>query len=197
MSTVNMPLVNPLAFLSMGGGGGGGGGMDPLVLATLIGGGLSLGGGLLQGIGQGKQNEAQIAAQERMQGRNLQLTRDVQGLQATQLDPFAWQKARQNQAILAAVMPGLRNASVTSNVPGMNRFIPQVQGGLRFPEGGFGPETLQHFSPEARAAAEQEFQGRVGQVAGGAPQGPMTGRPGPSGPPNARMRNAAMMGALR
>ena len=85
------------------------------------------------------------------------LSRDRTGVEATQLDPYTQQRSRQSQAIMAAMLPGMRNASVSSNIPGMNQFIPQVSGGVRIPEGGFGQDVLSFFSPESRANAEGEY----------------------------------------
>jgi hypothetical protein len=141
--------------------------MDPLTLALIMG-GMQLGGGILSGMGQGaaqdKQNaltreqlavqQRQFNAQHEQQQGNFQT---AQGLMASQQNPLAQQEARQRQAMLAAVMPGLRNVQVSSDIPGMNRFIPQVSGGMRLPEGGFGQDTLAFFSPEARAAAEGQY----------------------------------------
>jgi hypothetical protein len=79
-----------------------------------------------------------------------------QGLQVAQQVPnrVNW---RQNQALAAAILPGLRNASVSSNIPGMNSFIPQVQGGFRIPEGGFSPETMKFFEDEAMLQGEVDL----------------------------------------
>jgi hypothetical protein len=131
--------------------------MDPFTLSALISGGTQLLGGLLGGIGQGKTSAEDRRAAEEAQKRQLALQRDQTGLQSTQMDPLAQQKSRQQQAILAALMPEMRNASVSSNVPGMNQFIPQISGGLRLPEGGFSPDTLKFFSEPARASAEAGF----------------------------------------
>ncbi|HYE77688.1 MAG TPA: hypothetical protein VEI97_06860 [bacterium] len=130
--------------------------MDPGTIAIL--GALQLGGGLLSGMGQQKMSREQIAAQERMQQRQLEAQRAFQGLNATQMDPLAQQRSRQQMALMAAILPELRNVQVSSNIPGMNQFIPQISGGLRIPEGGFSPETLAFSSPQARAAAEQNFR---------------------------------------
>jgi hypothetical protein len=92
-----------------------------------------------------------------MQDKQLALQRDQTGLQSTQMDPLAQQKSRQQQALLAAILPEMRNASVTSNIPGMNQFIPNIQGGLRIPEGGFSADTLKFFGEPARASAEAGF----------------------------------------
>ena len=85
------------------------------------------------------------------------LRRDETGVEATQLDPYAQQRSRQQQAMMAALLPGARNVSVSSNIPGMNQFIPQVSGGMRIPEGGFGRDVLDFFSPESRANAEGAY----------------------------------------
>lgn len=133
--------------------------MDPITLAALIGGGSQLLGGLFGGIGQGKMSAEQLRAQQEMQDKQLQLSRDQMGLQSTQMDPLAQQKSRQQQALLAALLPGARNFQVSSNVPGMNQFMPQMTGGMKLPEGGLSPETLAFFGGPQRASAEAQFFG--------------------------------------
>lgn len=140
------------------------GGLGDNSQAALIGGGIGLLGNVLSGIGQGKMSEAQLQQARELALRQEQLSREQlaqqgarTGLAAQGPDPLAFQRERQQQALLAAILPQLRNVSVSSNVPGMNRFIPQVSGGLRLPEGGFDAATLAYFSPEARANAEGQY----------------------------------------
>lgn len=132
--------------------------------AALLSGLMGLGGNIVSGVGQAGQQAGQNAMSREQsylqagQGQDqLALQRQQLALQASQADPLAQQKSRQQQALLAAIMPGLRNASVSSGMPGMDRFIPQVSGGLRLPEGGFDADTLKMFSPESRANAEGSF----------------------------------------
>lgn len=147
-------------------------------LLQLILGGMQFGGGLLQGVGQGQQSaeQARAAQQNALLGGQLGLNqdvlnaylgmygqqasqgyqRDVQGLNAMQMNPLAQQQARQQMALRAAILPELRNPTTT--LPrGLQGYAGQLQGGFRIPEGGFGPETLRYFSPEANAAAEGHF----------------------------------------
>lgn len=141
--------------------------MDPLTLAAIIGGGSNLLGGLLGGHGQAEMSKEEREHQIRM--LLTQLGVDMGQFEATRGDANAraglstantapervgW---RQNQAIRAAVMPQLRNVSVSSPIPGMNAFIPQVSGGLRIPEGGFSPETLKFFGDNAMLAGESDL----------------------------------------
>ena len=134
-----------------------GAGMDPMTMMALASLGAQLGGSVMSGIGQGKMSDAQIRAQQEMQAKQIGLSRDQMGLQATQMDPLAQQKSRQQQALLAALLPNARNVSVSSNVPGMNQFMPNISGGMRLPEGGLSPETLAFFGGPQRASAEASF----------------------------------------
>lgn len=151
--------------------------MDPgtaSILASLIIGGTGVAGGYMQG-----QQQANLDANNRRHQLEVlmaqmgfdmdkfeQMLRDSQqqrGLQAQQQTPnrVGW---RQQQAMLGAVIPGLRNVDVKSNIPGMNHFIPEVSGGLRIPEGGFGPDVQRFFGPEAMAQGEADLD-RAAQVA--------------------------------
>lgn len=150
---------------AMGGAGSNGlFGLGDYGTGALISGGIGLLGGIMQGAGQGKLTEAQLAQarelalrDEALRREQLQQQQGQLGLQATQQDPLAMQRSRQQQALMAAILPELRNVSISSNIPGMNRFIPQISGGLRLPEGGFSKETLGYFSPDSRAAAEGQY----------------------------------------
>jgi hypothetical protein len=135
----------------------------------------------MQGIGQGKQQDALLAAQaedraqrqaqfeaelaqrqeefNREQGRLSQenemqdlLKRQQTGVEATQLDPLAQQKSRQGNALMASYMGSV---SDIKGPDGTNGF--QGTGGLKIPEGGFGEDVMGFFSPEARATAEGDF----------------------------------------
>ena len=162
-----IPSVGVTAGIPTAAGAGGSGGlfgMSPGVTSGLIQGGLGLLGGVISGAGQGAMTEAQLKAAKELALRQEQLQREqlaqqgaATGLQASQQDPLAQQRSRQQQALMAAILPGLRNAAVSSNIPGMNQFMPQVSGGLRIPEGGFDPSTLSFFSPESRAASEGQY----------------------------------------
>lgn len=149
---------------------------------------LGLLGGLLGGIGQGKQNDAQMAQQRQFllqqllaslnegeQGRALSreqfnanqglqreqlgLQREQIGLNSTQMDPLAQQKSRGGMALFGAMLGNARPSAISSSIPGMNMFMPQLSGGIMdlVPKGGFSPETLKYFSPESMANAEGNF----------------------------------------
>ena len=142
---------------------------------------FGLGGGILGGIGQSKQQDANLAdsaadraqrqaafeaelAQRkdefnREQGRLGQenemsdlLKRQQTGVEATQFDPLAQQKSRQHNALMASYMGSVSNIK---GPDGSNGF--QGTGGLQIPEGGFGSDVTDFFTPEARAAAEGQF----------------------------------------
>ena len=142
---------------------------------------FGLGGGILGGIGQSKQQDANLAdsaadraqrqaafeaelAQRkdefnREQGRLGQenemsdlLKRQQTGVEATQFDPLAQQKSRQRNALMASYMGSVSNIK---GPDGSNGF--QGTGGLQIPEGGFGSDVTDFFTPEARAAAEGQF----------------------------------------
>lgn len=148
---------------------------NPYVQSALVSGGIGLAGGLISGAGQSKQNEQNNAASAEQAALNRQLElylaqmnqkqRQAEvGLQTATQAPSR-QDWRQRQAMMADILPGLRNASVTP--PGdLGRFTPQISGGLRLPEGGFSPEALSFFSPQARVSAEADLD-RAGQAASG------------------------------
>ncbi len=149
--------------------------MDPETRAAIVSGGFQLGGGLLAGAGQSKENEKnrETSAEQAALNRQLELyiaqlnqgqRQNEQGLNVQQMAPSR-QDWRQRQAMMADILPGLRNAQVTP--PGdLGRFTPQISGGMRIPEGGFSPQALQFFSPEARASAEADLD-RAGALASG------------------------------
>jgi hypothetical protein len=133
--------------------------------------GISAAGSLISAYMQGKISKEQFLAQLAEQQRQFNTTTQQdayqfdeknrqanadQALASANTTPnrVGW---RQNQAMAAAIMPGLRNVSVSSNIPGMSRFIPQISGGLRIPEGGFGPDVLSKFGDKAMLAGEMDL----------------------------------------
>jgi hypothetical protein len=86
-------------------------------------------------------------------------------LQASQAAPER-QNWRQSQALMAAILPELRNAEVQAPAS-LQRYVPQMSGGFRLPEGGLPPEALQFFSPQARLGAEQDFDRQAAMSSGG------------------------------
>ena len=153
---------------------------------------FGLGGGIMSGIGQGKQQDAQLAdtaagrAQQQAQfdadmaqrqreydqtsarsSREFDqtlgqrraesdaadlLSRQQTGVEATQLDPLAQQKSRQHNAIMASYVGSASNIRGPDGTSGF-----QGTGGLQIPEGGFGSDVTDFYTPEARAAAEGAF----------------------------------------
>jgi hypothetical protein len=150
--------------------------MDPETRAALVSGAFGIGGGLLSGYGQSKQNDENREANAEQAALNRQLElylaqmnmgqrQAEQGVQTAQAAPTR-QDWRQRQAMMADIMPGLRNVSVQA--PGdLGRFVPQISGGLRIPEGGFSPEALAFFSPEARVNAEADLDRAGARASGG------------------------------
>lgn len=155
--------------------------------AYLIGTGASMLGGLFSGDGgQKKLAEAELAERKRQfdltrqdqkqrdaasatgDARTAEINRQQSqaeaGLKATQLDPLAQQRARQRNAVMAALIGGARNYNVTppSDIASS---MPEISGGIRLPEGGFGPDVMSFFSPTARAAAESDFASARARVA--------------------------------
>ena len=123
---------------------------------------LNIGGGLLEGIAQGKQadkNRAQDANQFATTAQ-LALARDnsddarARAVAAADLAPLG---ANENfvarQAFLREVLPQLRNFSVTPGDPAVAAAMGQTSGGFRLPEGGLSPETLAAVSEAATANA--------------------------------------------
>lgn len=114
---------------------------SPLGINTLA----QLGGGILQGIGQGKQNDKQMALQ-----------REQLAMQQAQAVPTR-QDWRQNQALLAAILPALSNAKVQAPAQ-YQQYVPQISGGFQLPQGGLGTQdVMSFFAPQARQNAEAEL----------------------------------------
>lgn len=167
---------------------GGGGGMDPATIAFLGGTAANVLGNLLGSNTQKKLTEKQLAEQKRQfdvsredrqretgasaiadaatAGINRQVDQAKTGLQATQMDPLAQQRARQRNAVMSALIGGARNYSVKPP-DDIASSMPEISGGIRLPEGGFGPDVMNFFSPSARAGAEGQFWGAAGRAAPG------------------------------
>jgi hypothetical protein len=130
--------------------------LPPEVQATLVGGGTSILGGVLAGIGQGKEQNENREFQAGQNDADRQLRAAQLALSATQGNPLATQQARQRMAVMGALLPGARNFEVTppSYLKG---YVPQTKGGLRLPDNGFDQGTLDFFKPETLANAEGEF----------------------------------------
>jgi hypothetical protein len=137
-------------------------------------GGLGLIGGIAGGLGQSasddatrKQQQAQFDAELKQrqaeQAANDLLARQKTGLESTQLDPLKQQKSRQQNAVFANILSGARNFGEAGSA-GFGR-----TGGLRLPEGGFGADVTQFFTPEARQAAESQFYKQAEPFAGSSP----------------------------
>lgn len=136
--------------------------MSPFTSAAMINSGASIAGNVIAGIGQGKQAEADREQRIRellaLQAQYEQTRSDNMGkvgLETANATPnrVAW---RQNQAVMNAMMPGMRNFEVQAPA-GMEAYVPQTSGGLRIPEGGFSPETLKFFSDSAMLAGEEDL----------------------------------------
>jgi len=161
--------------------------MDPLTLSAIIGGASNLFGGIFGGIGKSKDDAAQRAFEQQMadqqyrqqlQSLGITLGQQDSQFQQTQAqnqaeqglktantapDRVAW---RQNQAIQAAIMPGLRNAQVIAP-EGFQQYVPQITGGFRIPEGGFDANTLKFFGDNAMLQGEKDLDTAGGIAAGG------------------------------
>lgn len=188
--------------------------MDPATIAFLGGTAANVLGSLFGSNSQKKLTEKQLAEQKRQfdlsretsqrntaasaigeaatAGIERQTEQAKTGLQATQMDPLAQQKSRQRNAVMAALMGGARNYAVKppSDIASS---MPEISGGIRLPEGGFGPDVMNFFSPGARANAEGQFWGAAGQASPGTatPNLNATGY-GPAG--DAPTRTAQAMG---
>jgi hypothetical protein len=160
---------------------------NPQMQAAMLGAGTSIVGGYLSQRNQNNQNQqsndaamARLELQlqmEREQREREQLQRQKELALQTATQAPARQDWRQHQALLAAMLPGARNYSVTP--PGdLARFTPQLSGGLRIPEGGFDQQTLAFFSPGARAGAEADLDRAGALAAGGNYSTPDYGRAG-------------------
>lgn len=150
--------------------------MNPFLLSAIIGGGTSLLGGLLSGAGQNKMSDADRAHQMQMllaqlnnsgnqaeQGRIDSLTAQGTKDANTIPDRVGW---RQNQAVLAAIMPQMRNFSVSAPA-GLSSYVPKMSGGVRLPENGFSPDTLKFFGDNAMLQGEMDLDRAGGLAAGG------------------------------
>lgn len=142
---------------------------------ALISGGLGMLGGGISAVGQGKQNEAQMAQQQQQFAAELAqrqkefeaeqaMSKQKMALESTQLDPLAQQKSRQQAAILAALIGGVQNIQAPAGLEG---FVPG--GGMSIPEGGWSDEVKQMLSGNARQAAEGDFYKNAQGVGGTAP----------------------------
>lgn len=141
--------------------------------ASLLGGALSQRNANNQ---QQKQNEFSAqqnqlneqAANERLSMQLEQarmLAEKENALSATQMAPTR-QNWRQGQALLADILPQARNYQVTPPMD-LGRYMPQLSGGLRLPEGGLSPEALSFYSPQARLAAEMDLDRNAAVASGG------------------------------
>lgn len=153
---------------------------SPQTQAALIGTGTTLLGGYLSQQNQNSQNTqaqtaaAQLAAQNNAsdtQRLSMQLeqarilAQNQMGVQG-QLAAPTRQDWRQKQAVLADVLPQLRNVQVQA--PGdLGRYMPQISGGLQLPQGGLSQSALAFFSPSARLGAEQDLDKQLAQSTGG------------------------------
>jgi hypothetical protein len=119
--------------------------------------GTGVGGTVLNTIGQNQaRNDAREQYQQSMAMNEEQFNKQfgqnqaALGLQATQMDPFAQQRARQQQAILGSLMSGFKPASY-------NREAGKFEGGFM----GITPDVLagaqSFFGPSAMAAQESAF----------------------------------------
>src|SRR3990167_1910620 len=142
--------------------------------AAAIGGATAAGSAIAQGLANRAQNRetqeftaqqnqqrmladlfgAQMAAQQDQ--NQLDQQRQQTGLQATQLDPLTQQRSRANFAMTRALMGNARNVEVQAP-PGMSGFQPRITGGMRIPEGGFGPDVMNYLSEDAQLAADANF----------------------------------------
>jgi hypothetical protein len=150
--------------------------MSPEMQAAMVSGGFGMAGGLMAGAGQSKMNAQnnEASAEQAELNRQLQLylaqmdqrqRQSEQGMAAQQATPNR-QDWRQRQALMADIFPGLRNASISAPQD-LQRFMPQVEGGFRIPEGGFSKEAMSFFSPEARVSAEADLDRAGMQASGG------------------------------
>lgn len=146
--------------------GGGTSMLGGLSLKDLLGYGIEAGGRALSAYGQSKEADASREQQLLLAKLQALLSQyntdssqdfDTARLGAEMASAEAGrQQERQRQALLANILPGLRNAQVSP--PGdLGRFTPQISGGFQLPEGGLSPETLAFFSPQARLASEETY----------------------------------------
>lgn len=151
---------------------------DPLVQATLMRGGMDIAGGIFSGVGQGKMNDAQIAAQNSRdqvsaliamlrergnqadsQAQNQRL--GFQGAAAAIGSPLDHQKSRQDMALQRALLFDGPGGGPQYSMPGSSA-IRATMGNLpRF------DSAKPFFSDDAMAAAESPFWQSVGGLTGG------------------------------
>lgn len=116
---------------------------DPRVIAT----GITLGGSILEGMGENKRSEADRELQQRLAIANFlsgEQGREQAGA-ATALSslggPFGFNEDLQKQRIRAALLGNVRNASITAP-PDVEAVRGRLSGGFRVPEGGFDTRAL-------------------------------------------------------
>lgn len=153
---------------------------SPQTQAALIGTGTSLLGGYLSQRNQNQQNTQAQQAQAGLSAQNnasdtqrlsMQLeqarilAQNQMGVQGQLASPTR-QDWRQKQATLADVLPQMRNVSIQP--PGdLARYMPQMSGGLRLPEGGLSQSALSFFSPQSRLSAESDLDKQLALSTGG------------------------------
>lgn len=174
------PTTFGSTYMPPAGGGNAWTNMSPSTQNALIGTGTSLLGGYLSQRNQNQQNTQQQQAQAALSAANNQtstqnlamqleqariLAQNQMGVQGAQASPTR-QDWRQKQALLADILPQARNVSITP--PGdLGRYMGNIQGGMRLPEGGLSPQALAFFSPQARLGAEQTLDKQLAQSTGG------------------------------
>jgi len=158
--------------------------MDPITVAALISSIANVGGGFLQGAGQEAMSEEQrrhqlqtlLAQLENQSGQYEQTRQDNAakvGLETANTTPDRV-KWRQNMAMRNAIAPNIRNFSVSTPGP-LQGYRPNITGGMRLPENGFGPDTLKFFSENAMLEGEKDLDLAGGRAAGGNYQTPSYG----------------------
>lgn len=135
--------------------------MDPvtgIMIGTAAAGAL---GSLLNGSAASKAAQDQIAEARRQFDISREDNQRQSQINASQLDPLKAQRSRGNMALLSAILPQLRNVSFSAPA-GMQRYVPQMSGGLRLPEGGFPQEALNFYSQGSRVSSEADFLRTLG-----------------------------------
>lgn len=176
----SMPTTFGSSYQPPTGGGNAWTNMSPTTQSALIGTGTNLLGGYLSQRNQNSQNTQSQQAQAALSAQNnasdtqrlaMQLeqarilAQNQMGVQGAMSAPSR-QDWRQKQAVLADVLPQLRNASIQP--PGdLARYTPQMSGGLRLPEGGLSASALNFFSPQSRLSAESDLDKQLAQSTGG------------------------------
>lgn len=167
-----MAITNPFANLSSE------------AQAAIIQGGLGIGGNILSGIAQGKQNDRNQAFDLASVLANLQQRQNEMALldqqfreklaadksrtavDASQFDPLAQQKSRANFGIDRELYANARPVETSFDpASGMGK----ISGGFTIPQGGFSPTAMQMFSPESAANAEAQFHNSVTNATGAPP----------------------------